>query len=155
MNRKSVWDAIQRYKVGHVVIMYVFSSSCAFLTDFHYTRSTHLMEEADALGDVIGIMSHGKMVAEGSSLRLKNTFGVGYNVKLVTDHASTIKGRVKQLMPSARLVDDSAGSLSYSVAQSATSEVPAFFEWVEKLSGADRDVLKDWVRMRLPFVQVR
>ena len=37
--------------------------------------TTHSMEEADALGDRIGIMSAGKLVALGSSLRLKDKFG--------------------------------------------------------------------------------
>ena len=44
--------------------------------------TTHYMDEADILGDRIGIMAAGKIICIGSSLFLKNRFGVGYNLKL-------------------------------------------------------------------------
>lgn len=43
------------------------------------------MDEADILGDRIGIMSNGSIICLGSSLFLKNKFGVGYNLTLVKD----------------------------------------------------------------------
>ena len=45
--------------------------------------TTHYMDEADVLGDIIGIMNQGKIVTLGSSLFLKKRFGVGYNLTLV------------------------------------------------------------------------
>ena len=44
MNKKFVWDMIHSLK----------EDACVVLT-------THSMEEADALGDRIGIMSHGRL----------------------------------------------------------------------------------------------
>ena len=41
------------------------------------------MDEADILGDRIGIMSMGKVKALGSSIFLKTKFGVGYNLTVV------------------------------------------------------------------------
>ena len=41
------------------------------------------MDEADILGDRIGIMSKGKMTCLGTSIFLKNKFGVGYNITVV------------------------------------------------------------------------
>lgn len=41
------------------------------------------MDEADFLGDRIGIMGEGKLICCGSSVFLKNQFGVGYNLTLV------------------------------------------------------------------------
>lgn len=41
------------------------------------------MDEADYLGDRIGIMSDGKMVVCGSSMFLKNKFGTGYELIIV------------------------------------------------------------------------
>jgi ATP-binding cassette subfamily A (ABC1) protein 3 len=41
------------------------------------------MDEADYLGDRIGIMAGGKLVCCGSGFYLKNKFGVGYNITLV------------------------------------------------------------------------
>jgi len=45
--------------------------------------TTHYMDEADILGDRIAIMKSGKITALGSSMFLKSTFGVGYNMILV------------------------------------------------------------------------
>lgn len=45
--------------------------------------TTHYMDEADILGDRIGIMARGKMTALGSSIFLKNRFGLGYNLTVV------------------------------------------------------------------------
>lgn len=44
--------------------------------------TTHYMDEADVLGDRIGIVHNGKISCLGSSLFLKNRFGVGYNLVL-------------------------------------------------------------------------
>ena len=41
------------------------------------------MDEADMLGDRIGIMTKGKMTCLGSSMFLKNRFGVGYVMTIV------------------------------------------------------------------------
>ena len=43
------------------------------------------MDEADFLGDRIGIMGEGKLICCGSSVFLKNKFGVGYNLTLVKE----------------------------------------------------------------------
>ena len=40
------------------------------------------MDEADILGDRIGIMKSGKINALGTSMFLKSKFGVGYILKL-------------------------------------------------------------------------
>lgn len=44
--------------------------------------TTHYMDEADILGDRIGIMVNGKLTCLGTSLFLKNKFGVGYHLSL-------------------------------------------------------------------------
>jgi ATP-binding cassette subfamily A (ABC1) protein 3 len=41
------------------------------------------MDEADYLGDRIGIMGGGNMICSGSSIFLKNKFGVGYTITFV------------------------------------------------------------------------
>lgn len=42
------------------------------------------MDEADYLGDRIAIMRHGKLLCAGSSLFLKNRFGLGYTLGCVS-----------------------------------------------------------------------
>jgi hypothetical protein len=46
------------------------------------------MDEADILGDRIGIMSKGRLNCLGSSLFLKNRFGVGYHLNLIKKNHS-------------------------------------------------------------------
>ena len=48
--------------------------------------TTHYMDEADILGDRIGIMTQGKMTCLGSSLFLKSQFGVGYVMTIVKNN---------------------------------------------------------------------
>ena len=50
--------------------------------------TTHAMEEADTLGDVISIMSRGRLRCLGTSLHLKNKYGSGYHVDVTCTEAS-------------------------------------------------------------------
>jgi hypothetical protein len=63
ISRRYVWDVIQAAKPGRAIVL-----------------TTHSMEEADILGDRIGIMARGRLRAIGSSIRLKQKFGAGYQV---------------------------------------------------------------------------
>lgn len=63
--RKQVWQLMQDSKAGRAILL-----------------TTHSMEEADALGDRIAILSHGHLQTLGSSLFLKNRFGLGYRLSL-------------------------------------------------------------------------
>jgi hypothetical protein len=63
ISRRYVWDIIQEAKPGRAIVL-----------------TTHSMEEADILGDRIGIMARGRLQALGSSIRLKQKFGSGYQV---------------------------------------------------------------------------
>ncbi|KAF9917451.1 hypothetical protein BX616_000950 [Lobosporangium transversale] len=63
--KKSIWQLMQDSKAGRTILL-----------------TTHSMEEADALSDRIAILSHGKLQTLGSSLFLKNRFGVGYRLSL-------------------------------------------------------------------------
>ena len=64
--RRYVWDILKTMKNDKIVIL-----------------TTHFMDEADFLGDRIAIMADGKLKCCGSSVFLKNKFGVGYNLTLV------------------------------------------------------------------------
>ena len=63
ISRRYVWDIIQDAKKGRAIVL-----------------TTHSMEEADILGDRIAIMARGKIRAIGTSVRLKQKFGAGYQV---------------------------------------------------------------------------
>jgi len=60
----------------------------AYRKDRIILLTTHYMDEADILGDRIGIMTAGKLTCLGSSMFLKNRFGMGYVMTVVKrDHA--------------------------------------------------------------------
>lgn len=65
ISRRHVWDIIQDSKKGRCIIL-----------------TTHSMEEADILGDRIGIMARGHLRCLGHPLHLKKRFGTGYKVSI-------------------------------------------------------------------------
>ena len=68
--RRSLWNMLRAYRHGRIIIL-----------------TTHYMDEADILGDRIGIMMNGKLVTLGGSLFLKKRYGVGYNLTIVMNQA--------------------------------------------------------------------
>lgn len=64
--RRQLWNMLKEYKKDRIVLL-----------------TTHYMDEADILGDRIGIMANGKMTCLGSSMFLKEKFGFGYNLSIV------------------------------------------------------------------------
>ena len=64
--RRQLWNMLRNYKKDRIILL-----------------TTHYMDEADILGDRIGIMTKGKMTCLGSSMFLKNRFGVGYVMTIV------------------------------------------------------------------------
>jgi len=64
--RREMWDMLKSYRENRIIIL-----------------TTHYMEEADNLGDRVGIMSHGNMMCVGSPDYLKNKYGEGYNLIIV------------------------------------------------------------------------
>merc|ERR1719330_1526765 len=64
-SRRELWDCLQSKKVDRTLIM-----------------TTHFMDEAEALGDRIGIMAAGQIKCVGSALFLKAQYGVGYTLTI-------------------------------------------------------------------------
>ncbi|CAN0071849.1 unnamed protein product, partial [Laminaria digitata] len=67
-SRRFTWDLIRKNRDGRVIVL-----------------TTHFMDEADLLGDRVAIMADGALRCCGSSLFLKNHYGVGYNLTIVRD----------------------------------------------------------------------
>jgi ABC-type multidrug transport system ATPase subunit len=63
LNRRIIWDMIIASKQGRSIIL-----------------CTHFMDEADTLGDRVGIIKEGKLATSGSTLFLKHHFGAGYSL---------------------------------------------------------------------------
>ena len=80
ITRQSVWKSIQGLKGRATIIL-----------------TTHAMEEADALGDRIVVLSRGRVQAQGTSLDLKQRFGVGFHLHVVTQDRSKKETKIELL----------------------------------------------------------
>ena len=124
VNRRHVWSFIEKFKAGRCIVL-----------------TTHSMEEADVLGDRIAIMSHGRLRAIGNSIFLKNNFGAGYRISVITDESEKMKNVVAKMVPNARLEDDAAGALIFQFPISSTPSIPAFVKWLE---ANELGIVKAW-----------
>jgi len=64
--RRRLWNMLKNYKQARIIIL-----------------TTHYMDEADILGDRVGIMNEGELVCLGTPLFLKNRFGEGYTLTVI------------------------------------------------------------------------
>jgi len=79
--RRKMWNMLRNYKEDRIVLL-----------------TTHYMDEADILGNRIGIMSAGKIVCLGAPLFLKNRFGAGYKLTMVKKDKSIDVEQIKKYM---------------------------------------------------------
>lgn len=91
--RRSMWEILAHFKQDRVMVL-----------------TTHYMDEADFLGDRIGVMSEGRLICSGSSLFLKNRFQVGS--KLVVQQHGGSRSVLLQFMvdnaPDLSLIQESS-----------------------------------------------
>ena len=98
--------------------------------------TTHFMDEADLLGDRIAIMGDGKLRCCGSSLFLKNAFGVGYNMTIEKADPSKFKAEpmeqlVLSLIPEAKVLTDVGTELTFQLPFSSSASFPTLFESID------------------------
>ncbi|ORX68901.1 P-loop containing nucleoside triphosphate hydrolase protein [Anaeromyces robustus] len=117
VNRRYVWRFVEEFK----------KDRCILLT-------THSMEEADALGDDICIMSRGFVKAIGNSIHLKNKFGNGYRISVLVDseNMENLKAVASQMVPGIHLADDSAGALIYDLSYQQANYIPKFVKYLDE-----------------------
>ncbi|DBA00014.1 TPA: hypothetical protein N0F65_002017 [Lagenidium giganteum] len=125
-SRRSTWDLIRSNRRGRVILL-----------------TTHFMDEADILGDRIAIMADGVLQCVGSSLFLKQRFGVGYRLSFVqmtrseggktskaaTDaHAHALRALIQTHVHEAKLATDVGTELTFQLPFEASSRFPKLFE---------------------------
>ncbi|KAF1328409.1 Abc transporter a family member 2, partial [Globisporangium splendens] len=128
-SRRSTWELIQNNRRERAMIL-----------------TTHFMDEADILGDRIAIMADGELKCVGSSLFLKNRFGVGYRLSFVqvrkTSHstpteskgcgsAQSLHSLICQHVPKAKVDTDIGTELTFQLPFESSSSFPALFEEIE------------------------
>jgi ATP-binding cassette subfamily A (ABC1) protein 3 len=118
--RRRMWEMLKKYKAGRIIIL-----------------TTHYMDEADILGDRIAIMAEGKVQCTGSSLFLKNRYGVGYNLVIAKknrDPAPQVDQFIFQRINNVKKMQEVSSEISYQLPTSSSKQFKKFFsEFDEKL----------------------
>jgi len=128
-SRREIWNSIQRLKKNRII----------FLT-------THSMEEADILGDRIAVMASGKLRCLGTSLHLKNKFGLGYRLNLtcLPGRQEELKQLVHNMIPNYELISATGEFFIYGLQTSVLPSVIPFFELIEENRDKPEFIIRDW-----------
>jgi len=89
------------------------------------------MDEADVLGDRIGIMAKGQMMCLGSSLFLKKRFGAGYKltmVKATKEQNTLILPYLHEYLGQAELLSEVSSEISFGVTDDVAERFTEFFK---------------------------
>ncbi|XP_037671069.1 ATP-binding cassette sub-family A member 3-like [Choloepus didactylus] len=118
VSRRSTWDLLQQYKQDRTILL-----------------TTHYMDEADVLGDRIAIMDQGTLQCCGSSVFLKQIYGVGYHIIMVKESQCNVE-EISQLIyyhiPTASLENNVGNELSFILPKDCTYRFEALFSDLEK-----------------------
>jgi ATP-binding cassette subfamily A (ABC1) protein 3 len=120
-SRRSIWELLRKYKEGRVIIL-----------------TTHFMDEADYLGDRIAIMAKGRIKCLGSSLFLKNRYGVGYTMvmnKKTDSSPKPLQDLVNKYVPASELLTESGGEVSFRLPFDASGSFAALFDVLDDSKG--------------------
>ena len=127
LHRRQVWNVIQELRKDRLVVL-----------------TTHSMEEADVLSDTIAIMANGVLKAAGTSLFLKNRYGRGYQLKLIScpEDSMQTEALVEKHLNGAEFLATSAGNLSVSLGRHLGPRVARFFRELE--TGELSQLVTEW-----------
>lgn len=96
------------------------------------------------LADTIAIMANGALKAAGTSLFLKNRYGRGYQLRLISDPVDSMATEtlVEKHLGGAEFLATSAGNLSVSLGRHLGPRVPRFFRELE--TGELAKLVTEW-----------
>lgn len=117
-SRRHMWSLLQNRKHGKVILL-----------------TTHFMDEADILADRKAVIFKGRLRCCGSSLFLKNKFGVGYHLTLVLEpnaRESAITKLVNLHVAKAEKARHHGRELSYILTHDAVDNFAALFFDIEQ-----------------------
>eukprot|EP01100_Stratorugosa_tubuloviscum_P008759 TRINITY_DN3648_c0_g3_i1.p1 TRINITY_DN3648_c0_g3~~TRINITY_DN3648_c0_g3_i1.p1 ORF type:complete len:851 (-),score=271.54 TRINITY_DN3648_c0_g3_i1:91-2613(-) len=115
--RRGLWDTLLDIKKEKSIII-----------------TTHSMEEADILCDRIGIMSLGELKCIGTSLFLKNRYGVGYSLSInfYKEKRQQVQKFIQEVLPEAQESESYDGFISLKL-KSGTIKIYQLFSYFEKM----------------------
>ena len=117
--RRKLWDMLKNYKHDRVVLL-----------------TTHFMDEADYLGDRIGIMAEGKLKCLGSPLFLKSKFGIGYNLTMVKKDinipSKPIQTMIQQHIPESQVLSDVSAEFALQLPLQSAPKFQSLFDELDQ-----------------------
>ncbi|XP_068227005.1 cholesterol transporter ABCA5-like [Palaemon carinicauda] len=117
-SRRRLWALLKNRKQGKVILL-----------------TTHFMDEADILADRKAIISKGRLRCCGSSLFLKNKFGLGYHLTLVVDdevEESTVTKELRKVIKEAQLARHYGKEMSFILPTESVSAFPDLFTLLDQ-----------------------
>nr|CAH7743826.1 unnamed protein product [Callosobruchus chinensis] len=117
-SRRHMWSVLQNRRHGKVILL-----------------TTHFMDEADILADRKAVVSKGSIRCCGSSLFLKNKFGIGYHLTLVLKGVSkeqAITRLVTTHVQKAEKARRHGRELSFILPHNAVENFPNLFSAIEQ-----------------------
>ncbi|XP_075384227.1 phospholipid-transporting ATPase ABCA3-like [Tenrec ecaudatus] len=118
VSRKVTWDLLQHYKQDRTILL-----------------TTHHMDEADVLGDRIAILVKGSLQCCGSSVFLKQIYGVGYHVIIVKEPQCNVEEIINLFLyhiPTAALESNVGSELSFVLPREYTNKFGILFTDLEE-----------------------
>ncbi|XP_071105754.1 cholesterol transporter ABCA5-like isoform X1 [Haliotis cracherodii] len=117
-SRRHLWSLLQNSKKGRIILL-----------------TTHFMDEADILADRKAIISHGTLRCLGSSLFLKNRFGIGYHLNMVVEpdcNAETVSSVLSEQVKGVEMKRSHAKELAFTLPLSEVSTFSNMFSSLEQ-----------------------
>ncbi|KAG0417514.1 hypothetical protein HPB47_005542, partial [Ixodes persulcatus] len=116
-SRRHLWSQLQKRKEGRVIVL-----------------TTHFMDEADILADWKAIICKGKLRCAGTSLFLKNRFGIGYHLTMVIENGSdkaAITQLIQQFVPNINVYRTTSTEIAFILPMDSTYNFANLFSAIE------------------------
>jgi len=127
VSRRHAWSLIQSLKDNTAIIM-----------------STHAMEEAELLSDKLLILDHGSIVCVGTPMQLKNAYGEGYRVSMITEqhNINQVKNLMQIMIPDCVFLESSgdSGGMVFTISMKKIDQLGPIFSIMEGSAETDKDL---------------
>merc|ERR1712151_1414043 len=125
LNRRKIWKLVQDLKQDRIIVL-----------------TTHLMQEADVLGDTVAIMDSGMLKVQGTPLTLKTKYGTGYTLNICTptvediDHVCDLAFTT---IPGVEIVNCASTSVSIGIPTNQVQQIPSFARQLQ-----NEGLIREW-----------
>ena len=121
MARRALWEFLKNYKNNKIILL-----------------TTHFLDEAEYLGDRIGIMSDGNYLCSGTSSFLKSKYPCGFNINLLVnstvfneEYKNQLYNGILKYEPNAEIKVASKGVFSINI-PSNNQHIQEIFDFIEE-----------------------